>query len=127
MLFPSWPVNCWIGAMFRLVRPQMTRLLRERDAAIEAWSHDHRKGCVFEDRALEITGWLTISVSAQDSAVRTVLASPDGIGTLRRRDDRGRTEGSLVGHRSRAEDARESRSAAASIVVGLPHAANCAV
>jgi len=31
---PSWPTNIWITAMLRLFRPQIERLLRQRDAAV---------------------------------------------------------------------------------------------
>ncbi len=60
--FPSWPVNRWISAMLVLFRPHIEVLLRHRDAVV-AWhqrvatTHD-----VFEDRALEATGSLDISV-----------------------------------------------------------------
>lgn len=71
--FPSWPVNRWIGAMFRLFRPQMAHLLAQRDAVIADWAQRHPHGDVFEDRALEITSRLPISVEAQIDAVREAL------------------------------------------------------
>ncbi|HRK56897.1 MAG TPA: hypothetical protein PLQ67_05150, partial [Burkholderiaceae bacterium] len=60
--FPSWPVNRWISAMLVLFRPHIEALVRHRDAVIgwhraQAPQHD-----VFEDRTLEVTGSLTISV-----------------------------------------------------------------
>lgn len=71
--FPSWPVNRWITAMFRLFRPQMVWLLKERDAAIGTWSQRHPKRNVFEDRELDVTGWLPISVEAQIASVNKAL------------------------------------------------------
>jgi hypothetical protein len=60
--WPSWPVNRWIGAMLRLFRPQVHQLLQHRDAVIAAWQQTHPQADVFEDRQLELTGYLPISV-----------------------------------------------------------------
>lgn len=60
--WPSWPANRWLGAMLRLYRPWIEGLLRHRDAVVEAWRRAHPGGDVFEDRALEITGYLPVSV-----------------------------------------------------------------
>jgi len=60
--YPSWPVNRWIGAMMVLFRPHIEALLTHRDAVIEAWTRVHPEGDVFEDRELEVTGYLPISV-----------------------------------------------------------------
>jgi len=72
--FPSWPVNRWITAMFRLFRPQMEWLLKERDAAIIAWAQRHRTRDVFEDRRLDVTSSLPISVEVQRAAVNEAIA-----------------------------------------------------
>lgn len=58
--FPSWPTNRWLGAMLRLYRPWIAGLLRHRDAVINAWIEHGPGHDVFEDRALEITGFLSI-------------------------------------------------------------------
>lgn len=60
--YPSWPVNVWITAMFRLFRPEIEGLIRHRDATVEAWRAAHSGEDVFEDRNLEVTGELRISV-----------------------------------------------------------------
>lgn len=60
--WPSWPVNRWVGAMLRLFRPQIHALLIHRDAVIDAWQLTHPQRDVFEDRDLELTGYLPISV-----------------------------------------------------------------
>ena len=70
---PSWPTNRWITAMMRLFKPQIAALLGHRDAVVEAWAHDHPGADVYEDRELEITGWLAISVDDQLAAVRAAL------------------------------------------------------
>ena len=72
--FPSWPVNRWIGAMIGLFRPQIEALIRQRDASVERWSHVYSEVDVFEDRRLEVTGELRISIDDQISLVRSALA-----------------------------------------------------
>ena len=71
---PSWPTNRWITAMMTLFRPQIAALLEHRDAVVEAWVRDHPGVDVFEDRDLEVTGYLPISVDDQLSSVRKALA-----------------------------------------------------
>ncbi len=70
---PSWPANRWISAMFQLFQPQMALLLEERDRQVALWAQAHPGQDVFEDRALEITSWLSISVDAQLEFVRRRL------------------------------------------------------
>ncbi|MEJ2406756.1 MAG: hypothetical protein P8171_21155 [Candidatus Thiodiazotropha sp.] len=60
--WPSWPVNRWVGAMIRLFRPHIEVLLRHRDTVIEAWQRRYPGRDIFEDRNLELTGYLPISV-----------------------------------------------------------------
>jgi hypothetical protein len=63
---PSWPLNRWISAMFRLFRPQMAALLLERDEAVMAWRRRRRgRVHVFEDRRLEVASELAIDVAEQ--------------------------------------------------------------
>ncbi|MGE5147033.1 MAG: DUF6969 family protein [Candidatus Eiseniibacteriota bacterium] len=70
---PSWPVNRWLTAMVRLFRPQIATLLEERDAALAARRERRPKGNPFEDRGLEVTSHLEISVDDQIRAVRAAL------------------------------------------------------
>jgi hypothetical protein len=70
--YPSWPVNRWLGAMFVLFRPHIEALLHHRDAVIGAWAGDHPGTDVFEDRALEVTGYLPISVEEQIREARAL-------------------------------------------------------
>ncbi|HSS65486.1 MAG TPA: hypothetical protein VLS27_13710 [Gammaproteobacteria bacterium] len=60
--YPSWPVNVWITSMFRLFRPEIEALIFHRDASIETWKAAHPDVDVFEDRNLEVTGQLRVSV-----------------------------------------------------------------
>lgn len=71
---PSWPVNRWISAMFVLFRPQMQVLLTQRDAAVAAWAVQHPGADVFEDRTLDITSQMAISVPDQIAHVEDLLA-----------------------------------------------------
>jgi hypothetical protein len=72
---PSWPVNIWITSMLILFRPQIVRLIRARDIAVEKWARRHPAGNVFEDRGLEVTAELAIDVDRQIAAVRRALAA----------------------------------------------------
>ncbi|OIP19202.1 MAG: hypothetical protein CO105_05845 [Comamonadaceae bacterium CG_4_9_14_3_um_filter_60_33] len=70
---PSWPVNRWISALFVLFRPQMRQLLLERDKKVAQWAAQHPGADVFEDRALDITSWVAISVEDQINQVNVLL------------------------------------------------------
>jgi hypothetical protein len=72
--FPSWPVNRWIGATMRLFHPQIETLIRHRDASVDAWKLAYPEVDVFEDRRLEVTGELRISIDDQISSVLSALA-----------------------------------------------------
>jgi hypothetical protein len=63
---PSWPLNRWLTALFRLFRPQMASLLHTRDEAVMSWRRRHRgKVHVLEDRRLEVAAALEIDVDDQ--------------------------------------------------------------
>jgi hypothetical protein len=62
---PCWPVNRWLTAMLRLFRPQIEELLQQRDARLRAWQRAHPRANAYEDRSLEVTSQLPISVEAQ--------------------------------------------------------------
>jgi hypothetical protein len=71
---PSWPVNRWITAMFRLFRPQMLALLAERDEAVMNWRRRRRgKVHVFEDRRLEVASQIAIDVNDQLQRINSAL------------------------------------------------------
>jgi hypothetical protein len=60
--WPSWPVNRWISSMPVLFRPQVEALLHHRDTVISAWQEAHPGEDVFEDRRLDVTGYLAVDV-----------------------------------------------------------------
>ena len=85
--FPSWPVNRWISAMLVLFRPHIEALLVHRDEVIKTWIATHPREDIFENRELEVTGFLSISV---DTIVEELQAATrDNI--VRRKTHGGRT------------------------------------
>ena len=70
---PSWPVNRWITALVRLFRPQIELLLLDRDLVIAEWRRRHPKLDVFEDRRLEVTSKLDITIEEQIRQVHAAL------------------------------------------------------
>ena len=70
---PSWPTNRWISAMIRLFKPQILQLLEERDAAVTLWQKGHPEESVYEDRDLEVTSSMRISVDTQVRNISAVL------------------------------------------------------
>lgn len=73
MAQPSWPVNIWITNMVRLFRPEIEELVRERDKVVADWRKRHQDRDVFEDRELELTSILDISVEKQIERVNKAL------------------------------------------------------
>jgi hypothetical protein len=59
---PSRPLNTWITAMLALFRPQIEQLLHRRDEAVAYWRPALGEADPFEDRALEITSSMDISL-----------------------------------------------------------------
>lgn len=62
---PSRILNRWLTAMFVLFRPQIEGLLTERDRVIERWRILHSEDDVFEDRRLDVTSSIDISLHGQ--------------------------------------------------------------
>jgi len=70
---PSWPTNRWITAMVTLFKPQIRTLVAARDRCVADWQSDHPDGDTYEDRDLEVTSYVDISVEQQLEAVRAML------------------------------------------------------
>jgi hypothetical protein len=70
---PSWPVNRWVSGMMQLFQPQIAELVIERDATIEGWRQQHPERDALEDRELDATSVLDISVDDQVAAVAQAL------------------------------------------------------
>jgi len=73
--FPSWPVNRWISAMFVLYRPHIEALLKQRDEIIRAWTAAHPGQDVYEDRELDVTSQLNISVEDTLNEINQLIDS----------------------------------------------------
>ncbi len=73
---PSPHLNRWIAGATQFFRPQIATLVAERDEAVMGWRRRRRgKAHVFEDRRLEVTSALEISVEAQSAAIEAALAA----------------------------------------------------
>ena len=70
---PSWPANRWITAMITLFKPQIRALVAARDRCVAAWRTDRPDGDTYEDRELEVTSYVDISVEGQTEAVAAAL------------------------------------------------------
>ena len=69
--------------MLRLFRPQIVNLLRERDKRVAAWLLQHADSNVYEDRDLNVTSELMISVRGQIAAIDKAGAQQtQGLGRL---------------------------------------------
>lgn len=62
---PSSLLNQWLSAMFVLFRPQIERLLIERDNAVLRWCAQNPDADAFEDRRLDVTSSIEISLHDQ--------------------------------------------------------------
>ena len=62
---PTWAVNRWLSNMLRLFQPQIVDLLMQRDERILEWKLQHQDRNVYEDRELEVTSQIPISVEDQ--------------------------------------------------------------
>ena len=78
---PSWPTNRWIGAMMTVFHPQIVALIQQRDVAMTAWAERHpptdrdHDETVHDDRNLNVTSQMWISLDEQLDAIETVLAT----------------------------------------------------
>lgn len=79
LTYPSWPVNIWLTNLVKLYRYEIENLLTARDVRVKAWQAEHPGINVYEDRNLEITSIIDISVEDKMKAIRTALGST-GVG-----------------------------------------------
>ncbi len=70
---PSFATNRWIGACVRLFRPQVVALVQARDRVVADWRRRYPGRDVLEDRQLEVTSTLEVSVEGQLRAVAAAL------------------------------------------------------
>lgn len=74
--FPNWSVNRWLSAMLRLYRPHIEALILQRDAVMAEWQAQHPAADIFEDRTLDITCALPISVEQLIAELEALDALP---------------------------------------------------
>lgn len=74
---PSRPLNRWITNMLRLFRPQIVDLIRQRDRVVADWQRRRPARNVFEDRELEVTSHVEISIDDQMEAIARALDPAD--------------------------------------------------
>ncbi|MFV2031769.1 MAG: hypothetical protein ACC663_04675 [Gammaproteobacteria bacterium] len=72
--YTSWPTNRWISAMIGFYYPQIVELIKQRDRVVEDWAEMYPDLDVYEDRKLEITGFVKISDQEQIDATNSSLA-----------------------------------------------------
>lgn len=70
---PSWPTNRWLSALIQLYRPQIRTLLAARDRTVADWARRFPDRDVYEDRDLEVTSFVEISVEDQVRQVEQTL------------------------------------------------------
>ncbi len=75
---PSWPVNRWVTSMIQLFQPQIAKLLAARDRRVAGWAVTHPGEDVFEDRDLEVTSAIDISIDDQVAAAMAALDAKSG-------------------------------------------------
>jgi hypothetical protein len=73
MATPSWPTNIWLTNLLKLFKPVIEDLLDQRDLAVADWETRHPGVNAYEDRDLEITSIVDISVEKQISKVEKAL------------------------------------------------------
>ena len=72
--YPSWPTNRWLGNMIRLFRPEVEALLRHRDEVVGEWRVEHPEKDVFEERKLEVTGEVRLSIKKRMASLESLVS-----------------------------------------------------
>jgi hypothetical protein len=82
--FEEFPADRWLTAMMILFRPQIETLLIDRDRRLKRWRSAHPETDPLEDRRLEVTSCLDISLFEQIEALdreldrRGAISQPPG-------------------------------------------------
>ncbi len=71
---PSWPLNRWVSAVVTLFRPQIRALVRARDERVAEYAAAHPGRNVHEDRGLNVTSEMRVSVAEQVQGLEATLA-----------------------------------------------------
>lgn len=70
---PSKPLNVWLTEMLVLFRPQIENLLFQRDITVGQWQNEYRDVDAFENRELDVTSSMRISLHDQIEWLDRVL------------------------------------------------------
>jgi hypothetical protein len=73
--YPCLATNRTLTALFRLFRPQIEALLRERDNAMARWAASKPDADIYEDREVEVLSQVAISIDRQIAAVEDALSA----------------------------------------------------
>ncbi len=71
---PTPTANRWVGAVVTLFRPQIVRLLVERDRRVESHRSAAAGTPALEDRALEVTSSLAVDIDDHIARIESALA-----------------------------------------------------
>jgi len=71
--YPSWATNRWLTAMVKMYRPQIEDLILKRDKKMVQWRKKHPRKDIYEDRKLEVTSEVKISLVDQIKGIEAVL------------------------------------------------------
>ena len=66
--------DLWLTGVIGLFHPQLSGLLQHRDQVVTAWTEQHQDRDTFEDRDLDVTGWVRISVDDQMVAIEQAIS-----------------------------------------------------
>ncbi len=68
--YPCLATNRTVTSLLHLFKPQVVALLKQRDETLRAWAALHPDRDVYEDRELEITSIVDISIDRQIEAIK---------------------------------------------------------
>jgi hypothetical protein len=71
---PSWALNRWISAMFRLFKPQIVALVQARDRTIAAWRPADTATSVYDDPSLEVTSTMALDIDQHIERIELALS-----------------------------------------------------
>ena len=70
---PSWAINRWLTALFRLYSAEMGLLLRARDEAVRRWQAAHPDRDALEDREFEVASTMRIDLDGRLAEIDRAL------------------------------------------------------
>lgn len=68
--YPCLATNRGLTAMLQFFKPQIVGLLQLRDSVVQQWAHENPSKDVYEDRDLEITSIIDVTIESQLAALK---------------------------------------------------------